>query len=123
MILFVLEIVITALGISDYLFSILFWLDVLSTLSILMDFESVRKSFFGHSEDAAMSDTTEYLQSHEGASMIIYAARVTRIVRVIRMIRIFGLYRGANQETENESTKRLIQDIVKESNVSEDLAK
>ena len=114
---------ITALGISDYLFSILFWLDVLSTLSILMDFESIKKSFLGHSDVAEMSDTTEFLQSHEGASMIIYAARVTRIVRVIRMIRIFGLYRGANQETENESTKRLIQDIVKESNVSEDLAK
>lgn len=55
--------------------------------------------------------------------MVTYAAKVTRIVRVIRLIRIFRLYRVANQDVETQATKKLIEDIVKESNVSEDLAK
>ena len=50
--------------------------------------------------------------------MVTYAAKVTRIIRVIRMIKILGLYRVANQDVENQATKNLIQDIVKESNVS-----
>ena len=41
---------ITSIGIKDYVFSILFWLDILSTLSILMDIEAIKKEEQGNSD-------------------------------------------------------------------------
>lgn len=57
---------ITSIGIKDYVFSILFWLDILSTLSILMDIEAIKKTFFGHpmlGEDALL-DTTYFIKTY-----------------------------------------------------------
>ena len=55
--------------------------------------------------------------------MGIRAAKLTRIVRLIRLTRVMKLYRNANSVSKSRATRRMIEDMVKESDLSEDLAK
>lgn len=47
---FIIEIVITSIGIADYKFSLLFWLDIFATLSIMMDVDAVRQGIMGYEQ-------------------------------------------------------------------------
>jgi hypothetical protein len=94
----------TSVGIRDYLFSLIFWLDIMCTFAIITDLVSVRQGLMGYQnedETTMMYDTADFIDTNSRVGMILYAAKVTRIIRVIRLIRIFRLYTEANQEVEN----------------------
>ena len=47
-VLFIIDIILSSIAIQDYVFSFLFWVDIISTASILLDLESVQKSLIGY---------------------------------------------------------------------------
>ena len=47
-VLFTIDIILSSIAIQDYVFSFLFWVDIISTASIVLDLESVQKSLIGY---------------------------------------------------------------------------
>lgn len=47
-VLFTIDIILSTIAIQDYVFSFLFWVDIISTASIVLDLESVQKSLIGY---------------------------------------------------------------------------
>lgn len=47
-VLFIIDIILSTIAIQDYVFSFLFWVDIISTASIVLDLESVQKSLIGY---------------------------------------------------------------------------
>ena len=88
MIAFTLEIFIASYSKNDYLYSFFFWLDVVSTVSMIPDCGWIWDPMIG--DASANADDATSLAKSSRASRVI---RVIRIIRLIRLIRIVKLYK------------------------------
>ena len=52
LILFIIELILASFGYQDYLFSFFFWLDLVSSLSLITDIEPIMSWLFGSSVDS-----------------------------------------------------------------------
>ena len=77
--LFLIEIVFACLAKPGYFLSFFFWLDVISTISLLFD--------IGWIMDVILNGTNELLSIAKTSR----AGRVTRVIRVIRLIRLIRI--------------------------------
>lgn len=127
---FTLEIVLSSIGVKGYFGSFFFWLDLLSTVSIITDIEPIWNAVTSQQQhtaltveaqentgaqgDAELMQEAQRSQSVVDSSVQARTGKMMRIVRLIRLIRIVKLYKSANQHMQREETKRLIQDMVKE---------
>lgn len=86
--LFTLDTIINALAKPEYLWSFFFFLDVASTITLVLDIprlqESMHKKF--DNDDARSGDRTQY------AKMGAKAARVVRVIRLIRLVRLYKIF-------------------------------
>uniref|UniRef100_A0A0G4FMQ5 Guanylate cyclase domain-containing protein n=1 Tax=Chromera velia CCMP2878 TaxID=1169474 RepID=A0A0G4FMQ5_9ALVE len=100
---FSLEIVLSSIGKEDYFGKFFFWLDVISTASLIFDitwvWDPIQSSFSGGS---AATDTSQIARAGRAGRAGSRAGRVIRIVRVVRLIRIAKLYKHAVETTERE---------------------
>lgn len=97
LILFSLEIILACIAKPDYFNSFFFWLDFLSTVSIITDIKPAMDFLFGGGGDeASASDAVSLARASRGARIGTRAGRVTRVIRLIRLIRIVKLYKSAN---------------------------
>mmetsp|Transcript_8001 Transcript_8001/g.18604 ORF Transcript_8001/g.18604 Transcript_8001/m.18604 type:complete len:993 (+) Transcript_8001:82-3060(+) len=130
MVVFGLEVIINTLGKQGYLFGFFFMLDVLSTVTLVLDLTYVSEVLFGDSISAA-----ERLSTFEGAEPLVQgpvdqgssqsadaaraarmsrvgtkAGRVVRLLRLVRLIRLIKFYQKSNaghkyaQDNDNEAT-------------------
>eukprot|EP00450_Noctiluca_scintillans_P011694 CAMPEP_0194488616 /NCGR_PEP_ID=MMETSP0253-20130528/8472_1 /TAXON_ID=2966 /ORGANISM="Noctiluca scintillans" /LENGTH=959 /DNA_ID=CAMNT_0039329007 /DNA_START=62 /DNA_END=2938 /DNA_ORIENTATION=- len=81
---FSLDLCLAVAGKEDYFLGFFFWLDVISTLSLVLDLTWVTD---------AMSDNDEDEVDVSGSKTARIGARLVRIVRVLRLVRIFKLYK------------------------------
>lgn len=95
---FFIEIVMSCIGKAGYFLGFFFWLDTVSTLSLILDIPAVADYLFGQDQDAAGGELRAGRAGRAGA-------RAGRIVRVIRLIRIVKLYK-AMQEQEARRKRR-----------------
>ena len=111
--LFVIELICSSIGIDDYFGSFFFWLDLISTLSIVTDIDPIMYgivSGFAETEDKYIHEfhddpsdpnNKNYIiqtaQAESGKSDGFKAGKLARIVRLIRLIRIVKLYKSATQ--------------------------
>lgn len=109
MCLFTIEIILCSIGQEEYLNSFFFWLDLLSTVSLITDIPPLMEKITGGSQDLQETDTTTLIRASRGARIGTRAGRLTRIIRIIKLIRVVKLYKRANQafQDENEKEKRL----------------
>eukprot|EP00450_Noctiluca_scintillans_P007055 CAMPEP_0194486964 /NCGR_PEP_ID=MMETSP0253-20130528/7420_1 /TAXON_ID=2966 /ORGANISM="Noctiluca scintillans" /LENGTH=927 /DNA_ID=CAMNT_0039327117 /DNA_START=21 /DNA_END=2804 /DNA_ORIENTATION=+ len=84
-VIFSLDIFLSVIGKDDYFMGFFFWLDLISTASLVLDLTFVFDWISESSED----DVNEL----SGAQTARIGARLVRIVRVIRLIRIFKLFK------------------------------
>lgn len=97
---FAVEILLSTYAKPEYIFSFFFWLDLISTVTLLLDVGWISDVLFGtSSDDSGGSGNSEQIAKAAKASQVgTRAARVIRIIRLIRLIRIVKLYKAAEKE-------------------------
>ncbi|CAG9331270.1 unnamed protein product [Blepharisma stoltei] len=96
---FTLEIILSSLAKEEYFLGFFFWLDLISTLSLIIDIGWVWNAMVdsGSGGSSKASKIANAGQASRGAAR---AARVIRVIRVIRLIRITKLYKIAKAAKE-----------------------
>lgn len=106
-VIFSIEIILSTYAKPDYLFTFFFWLDLISTVTLLLDVGWVSDVLFGTtSETAGSSQNSAQIAKAAKASQVgTRAARVIRIIRLIRLIRIVKLYKAAEKERQRKDAE------------------
>ena len=96
MMLFLIEILIASYSKEDYVGSFFFWLDCISTVSMIPDIPwiwepiiGVDESSDGQAQSKSSNSTTQLAQTSRAGRI----TRVIRVIRLIRLIRIVKLYK------------------------------
>jgi len=89
MICFILEISFASYAKEDYLWSFFFWLDIVSTVSMIPDCGWIWDPIIGGGEDDITSDEG----GGDNAAQLAKTSRASRVTRVIRVIRLIRLIR------------------------------
>ena len=123
-IMFTIELVLSSIGMDGYFGSFFFWLDLVSTVSIVTDIEPVWNRIIGADDEKRFIHEFENVgkpgelnqiiataQERAGDTGTFKAGRLARIVRLIRLIRIVKLYKSANLHMQREETRRAIQEL------------
>ena len=97
MVLFFIELILASVAKPDYFNSFFFWLDFVSTISIITDIKPAMDAITGQGDDADGADAASLARASRGARIGTKAGRMTRVIRLIRLIRIVKLYKSANQ--------------------------
>ncbi|EER05521.1 conserved hypothetical protein [Perkinsus marinus ATCC 50983] len=102
---FTVEVLAASIGKDDYLWSFFFFLDVLSTASLILDLTFVAEALFSGGD----SSTGEARVARAGRASRAgtKAGRVVRIIRLIRLLRIIKLYKAAlGRKNKQEKLRR-----------------
>ena len=98
--LFTAELILNSLFVEDYKFSFFFWLDVLSTVSMIFDIGWIMDNItfiYGGGADSATSIAK--------TSRAARVTRIVRLVRLIRLVRIVKLYKQAKIAAERKEAQ------------------
>ena len=97
--LFTIEIIVSSLVKEDYFNGFYFWLDLISTLSLVMDIGFIMDKVTGTEEFGASDaqQASQLARAGRGARVGTKAGRITRVVRLVRLIRIVKLYKNTKQ--------------------------
>jgi len=85
LVVFTLEVIFSSIGKDDYFLSFFFALDVVSTVTLLLDLQMLASLF------SSNQDTVDDLRSSRTARL---GAKAGRVVRVLRLVRILKLYKA-----------------------------
>jgi class 3 adenylate cyclase len=99
LVIFTIEITINALVQDNYFNSFYFWLDIVSTISLITDISWIWDSIVGVQDDYSASNAEQAGQlarAGRGARIGTRAGRITRVIRLVRLIRIGRLWKHAN---------------------------
>ena len=112
---FSLEVILSSFGIDMYLNSFFFWLDLVSTISLVTDIPPIMDAITGGGGSAEteegetdVSQQTEaaaLARASRGAKLGSKAGRLTRVIRIIRLVRIVKLYKSANHAMAKKEAK------------------
>ena len=93
---FIIEIFLSSYAKKEYMNSFFFYLDFISTITLLLDIGWISDQIFGSSSSSA-----------KAAKLGTKATRLIRIIRLIRLIRIVKLYKAAQTHREKKQEERL----------------
>lgn len=99
---FTAEVVISSLGKDDYVVSFFFWLDIISTATLLLDLSAVAEGLFGQSDDISKARSSK--TARVGAKM----GRVVRVIRLLRIVKLFKAFSAAKKEQKPPETKKIL---------------
>ncbi len=105
---FLIEIFLASLVKEDYFLTFFFWLDLISTISMIPDIGWIWNQITGAGKSANVASISK-------TSRASRVTRVIRIVRLIRLIRIVKLYKTAKQ-AQIKQEERLKQSKLKRKN-------
>jgi hypothetical protein len=97
--LFSIEIILACASKEGYLGNFYFWLDLISTVSLITDIGWIMDAMLGISSSGGgqnAKQAAQYAKASQGARIGTKAGRVARVIRLIRLIRIVKLYKTAN---------------------------
>lgn len=138
LIFFSIEIILTSYSESDYIFSFFFWLDVISTASLIFDIAPWTNVILDNQDDTYNYGTGQAIRAARTSRIGTRAAKIARIIRLIRLIRIVKLYKAAQkhdiekalnkkdeantgEEGQEESAQKSISEIKANDELLEDL--
>jgi hypothetical protein len=85
---------------DDYWLGFYFWLDIISTVSLIFDIGWIMDLIVGVGQTSSngnnVQQATKMARAGRGARIGTRAARLARIIRLIRLLRIVKLYKSAN---------------------------
>jgi hypothetical protein len=120
MVLFGLEIIVASIAKEDYFLGFYFWLDTVSTVSLIFDIGWFWDAILGSSGTVTNAQSAAKIaKSGRGARIGTRASRIARIVRLIRLIRIVKLYKNANAALEKDANLELEENQIKPQDESE----
>lgn len=100
---FTIEIIVTSIFIEGYFFSFFFFLDIISTVSIIFDVNFLSDLIFGTQNSSSLTQLAAQSKASRAAT------RAVRIVKLIRVIRIIKLYKNAEKAKQiKEKEKRKV---------------
>lgn len=108
MICFAIEIILASFAKEDYIFSFFFYLDIVSTLSMIPDCGWIWNAIIDSGNQAGNADSATDLAKTSRASKV---TRVIRIIRLIRLIRIVKLYKQkqlAQKKLQSFANKQIV---------------
>jgi hypothetical protein len=88
---FLIEIFLSSIAKKDYFLSFFFWLDVISTISMIPDIGFVWYLMIGEGGNRQAKSATSVAKTSRAGRI----TRVIRVIRLIRLIRIVKLYKQA----------------------------
>ena len=91
---FTLEIILSSFLIDHYFLSFFFFLDIVSTASIVFDVNFLSDLIFGTENSSSLSQLAAQSKASRAAT------RAVRIVKLVRIIRIIKLYKNAEKAKE-----------------------
>ena len=114
MVLFTLELVLSSIAKEGYFLKFYFWIDLISTISLIADIGWVWHTMTGTSDFSVSTATQAYIlaRAGKGARIGTRAGRISRVVRFVRLIRIVRLYKNAKTvlDTKHEQSLRELED-------------
>eukprot|EP00929_Paragymnodinium_shiwhaense_P045547 TRINITY_DN2325_c0_g5_i1.p1 TRINITY_DN2325_c0_g5~~TRINITY_DN2325_c0_g5_i1.p1 ORF type:complete len:972 (+),score=319.49 TRINITY_DN2325_c0_g5_i1:142-3057(+) len=87
---FSVEVVLSVLGKADYYMSFFYWLDIVSTVTLVLDLTFVNDLILGGGGDDEGSSGEQLKQGRTAR----FGAKMGRVVRVLRLVRILKLYKA-----------------------------
>lgn len=110
---FVLELVLASLCKKDYWLGFFFWLDLVSTISLITDIGWLWSEITGGSSSTdSATKATQVARAGRASRAGTRAARIIRIIRVIRLIRIVRLYKVAREARLKVNNGKLVRGVV-----------
>ena len=96
LIFFSVEVIVASIFTDNYIFVFYFWLDLIATLSILMDINWLFQKFTKNSDFSVSNaqQASSLARSGRAARIGTRAARIARVVRLVRLVRIVKLYKS-----------------------------
>jgi hypothetical protein len=91
---FTLEIILSSCLIDNYFLSFFFFLDIVSTASIVFDVNFLSDQIFGTENSSSLTQLAAQSKASRAAT------RAVRIVKLVRIIRIIKLYKNAEKAKE-----------------------
>lgn len=106
---FSVEIILSCLLKEGYWLSFFFWLDLVSTVSLITDIQWIWNEMVGTSGSGTKKGTqaTKIARAGRASRAGTRAARVIRVIRVIRLIRIAKLYKIAKSQALQNTTSEV----------------
>ena len=98
---FAAEILASCMCKQGYIMGFFFFLDIFSTLSILLDVGWISNTILGQSQGGSGNQVA---RAAEASKIGARAARILRILRLIRLIRIVKLYKAAAQRKKKDKS-------------------
>lgn len=99
---FMIEIMLNSFGKKDYFLGFYFWLDLLSTFSVLLDIGWITSLMFGTSVGGSAAGTAQQasalIRAARASKIGSRAGRIVRILRLIRLIKLVRVYKTAEQK-------------------------
>jgi hypothetical protein len=96
---FSVEIFMQSLAIENYFGSLYFWLDLVSTVSMILDVSWIWDSLTGNHnfdlEDGAVTQAN-FLRASRASRIGARMSRLSRVMRLVRLLRVVRLYKKAN---------------------------
>jgi len=92
---FTFEIILSCLAKPGYFLGFFFWLDIISTASLIFDIGWISNLIFGTSGNAGAAGAAKLARAGRASRVGTRAGRIVRVVRLIRLIRIVKLYKAA----------------------------
>lgn len=103
---FMVEILLSSYAQKNYFLGFYFWLDTISTITLLLDVGWISNQIFGTSSSTNAAVSGASIARAARASKIgSRAGRIVRILRLIRLIRIVKLYKATEQIKAQEKKK------------------
>ncbi|CAD8081120.1 unnamed protein product [Paramecium primaurelia] len=106
LIMFSTEIILSVIVKEGYFLSFFFWLDTISTISLLLDI-SLFNQAVGLSGAGGQAKNTAGLARAGRASRV--GTKAGRVVRLVRLIRLVKVYKSANKDDEDKVSKLIAQ--------------
>ena len=105
---FLLELILSSLVKDGYILGFYFWLDVLSTVSLVSDIGWLWDLIIGSQDIGKQTaKTSQVLRAGRASRVGTRAARILRIIRVIRLIRVMRLYKLARETRETREPAKV----------------
>jgi len=101
--------VLNSIAREDYFLGFFFWLDLVSTISLITDIGWIWDEITGTADDPNAADAqqaSKLARGSRGAKIGSRAGRIARVIRLIRLIRVVKLYKSANYAMLKENDGR-----------------
>ncbi|CAD8111350.1 unnamed protein product [Paramecium sonneborni] len=107
MVAFLAEIILTSICKPEYIFNFYFVLDVISTITMILDLGWITDTWYS-------GDLSSAAQIKSIGTASRAARKAARVIRVIRLVRLVKLYKHARQQMEKEQQRKLLQDLLRQ---------